>query len=320
MATELRCIASCVCYCRCQTYRMGEQESKGCTANLETQFLFDRVGDSAGTIHLGFYTTRDVLAGQELVSQYGEEYWKTINKQLISEHKKFFEYANPYTRKLERILFKRGVPLPAHPPDLWTTPEEEMFIPKLKPYPKLDEDDHSAAVWVDAAADAEQSGAFEVERILNKRRGEDGQTWYKVRNTNSSNPAQADRSAEVASFSFSGLRVLRVVSLGEMEASQQRAQRMDPRKEHSRLRGPRRGIQRRLRGQHSTFNEVHEETSQQRDRVAEEEVNTRHARRAGRVPASGNNVNFAQASPDHSLTRHTARPSGAHRLLSGPSV
>lgn len=177
---------------------MGEQEAKGCTANLETQFLFDRQGDASGTIHLGFYTTRDVLSGEELVSQYGEEYWKTINKQLIAEHKKFFDYANPYTRKLERILFKRGLPLPAHPPDLWTSPEEEMFVQKLKPYPKLDDDD-TAAVRPDAADAADDSGAFEVERILNKRRGEDGQTWYKVSSDQrADNPEYARCGAAVA--------------------------------------------------------------------------------------------------------------------------
>lgn len=57
------------------TYRVGESESKGSTSNLETQFLFVK-----GTIHLGFYTTRDVQPKEELVSQYGEDYWKTINK------------------------------------------------------------------------------------------------------------------------------------------------------------------------------------------------------------------------------------------------
>jgi hypothetical protein len=57
------------------TYRMGESEEKGKTANLETQFLFVK-----GTIHLGFYTTRDVAVKEELISQYGEDYWKTINK------------------------------------------------------------------------------------------------------------------------------------------------------------------------------------------------------------------------------------------------
>lgn len=110
-------------------------------------------------------------------------FFQTINKQLIAEHKKFFDYANPYTRKLERILFKRGVPLPAHPPDLWTSPEEELFVAKLKPYPRLDDDDSSSS-RPDAPDAADESGAFEVERILNKRRGEDGQTWYKVKQKN----------------------------------------------------------------------------------------------------------------------------------------
>lgn len=38
----------------------------------------------SGSIHLGFYTTRDVKVGEELVSQYGEDYWKTVNKQVRS--------------------------------------------------------------------------------------------------------------------------------------------------------------------------------------------------------------------------------------------
>ena len=56
-------------------YRAGEADAKGSTANLETQFVFLKENEQAhGTIHLAFYTTRHVHAGEELVSQYGEAY------------------------------------------------------------------------------------------------------------------------------------------------------------------------------------------------------------------------------------------------------
>ncbi len=56
-------------------YRAGESESKGSTANLETQFIFLKEDENTpGTIHLAFYTTKHVKAGEELVSQYGESY------------------------------------------------------------------------------------------------------------------------------------------------------------------------------------------------------------------------------------------------------
>lgn len=61
-------------------YRAGESEEKGSTANLETQFLFLK-----GTIHLGFYTTRDIEPKEELVSQYGTDYWQQINKSVEGE-------------------------------------------------------------------------------------------------------------------------------------------------------------------------------------------------------------------------------------------
>jgi len=156
------------------------------TANLETQFLFLKPSESeSGSIHLGFYTTRDVSVGEELVSQYGEDYWKTINKQLIAEHRKFYDYANPYMRKLERLAVKRGVALPERPPEIWSQPGEELFEPKPRPYPQLSDggDDGPSANGGgggDDSADGDEE-AFEVERILNRRVGDDGQLWYRVK-------------------------------------------------------------------------------------------------------------------------------------------
>jgi hypothetical protein len=176
------------------TYRMGEADEKGSTANLETQFLFVK-----GTIHLGFYTTRDVAVNEELVSQYGEDYWKTINKsvsrrrrgaelscvlifvvfvrllsdfrQLISEHKKFYDYINPYTRKLESLTYQHLHALPPTPPDSWQTSEEELFTEKLLPYPKL----------AGGEDDEEADGVAEVERILQMHTDWDGSVKYLVK-------------------------------------------------------------------------------------------------------------------------------------------
>jgi len=165
------------------TYRQGEEEFKGITANLETQFIFLKEPDQHSTIHLAFYTTRSVRAGEELISQYGENYWAVINKQLQGDHRQFYEYVEPYTRGLERLCLTRGVPLPSHPPANWTVPGEDLFTPKVKPYPPLsspaDDDGGSASGSDGGSGDAEE--AFEVERILNMRVDEEGQVWYKVK-------------------------------------------------------------------------------------------------------------------------------------------
>jgi hypothetical protein len=151
------------------TYRAGEEESKGSTANLETQFLFYQ-----GSIHLGFYTTRDIEPDEELISSYGEDYWKTVNKQLISGQMHYFNYANVYTRKLEQILVRHNLPLPPLPPYKWEG-EAERFEQKVLDYPNplragQEEEDVSG----------DQQEMYEVERILAKRVDSKG-AWYKVR-------------------------------------------------------------------------------------------------------------------------------------------
>jgi hypothetical protein len=214
-------------------YRQGEAEHKGISANLETQFIFLKEPDQPGTIHLAFYTTKAVRAGEELVSQYGESYCtllnpfnllddtrqdmamqqllsrscaddvshvvlcfarchvsvvfsagSVINKQLQSDHRKFFEYVEPYTRQLERLCLTNGVSLPSHPPSDWSVSPEDLFTPKVKPYPSLSSSSAASddeAGEEDAGSDADSEEAFEVERILNRRLGDDGQTWYKVK-------------------------------------------------------------------------------------------------------------------------------------------
>jgi hypothetical protein len=168
------------------TYRHGEEAAKGSSANLETQFLFRE-----GRVHLGFYTTIDVDEGEELVSQYGEAFWKTINKQLIAEHKKFFDYIEPYTRVLELTTVKAALPLPAHPPMRWDIDGEDKFSPKPRAYPHLESvapfslSSRKQLDGDDAAAYDE--GAHEVERILQMRTDDAGRKEYLVRWKHSSN-------------------------------------------------------------------------------------------------------------------------------------
>lgn len=149
------------------------------TANLETEYLFYN-----NSIHLGFYTTKDVQPGEELVSQYGEDYWKAINKHLIDWHSDYFAYIDPYTRKLEGLLYKKDGKLPDHPPDSWSNPADQLWAPKPLPYPsplpqnnmkKQHASSHSNALHAEEENEEgeeegeDEDGAYEVERILATR-------------------------------------------------------------------------------------------------------------------------------------------------------
>lgn len=106
-------------------------------------------------------------------------------RQLISEHKKFYEYINPYTRKLESLTYKHLKQLPAHPPDDWQTPEEELFVEKPLAYPKLGSPEEEEAT----------DGVAEVERILQMHTDSDGSVKYlvKVGRTHTETPTAAGR-------------------------------------------------------------------------------------------------------------------------------
>lgn len=84
-------------------------------------------------------------------------------------------------RKLERLAVKRGVALPERPPEIWSQAGEELFEPKCRPYPSLcDGGDDGTSASGDESGDGDEE-AFEVERILNRRVGDDGQLWYRVK-------------------------------------------------------------------------------------------------------------------------------------------
>ncbi len=90
----------------------------------------------------------------------------------------------PYTRQLERLCINRGVALPSQPPASWAVPGEELFVPKLKPYPSLspESEEEGASEGGNGGGDGEgDDSLYEVERIINKRMGDDGQLWYRVK-------------------------------------------------------------------------------------------------------------------------------------------
>jgi hypothetical protein len=89
---------------------------------------------------------------------------------LIGEHKKFYDYISPYTRKLEALTYRLQKQLPAYPPDDWQQEDEEIFREKPLPYPQL----------VNEASD-DEDGGHEVERILQMHTDWDGQVKYLVK-------------------------------------------------------------------------------------------------------------------------------------------
>ena len=74
-------------------YRLGEEGGAGSTANIDCHFLFH---SGPGPPRL-LRHARSVAAGEELVSQYGDDYWKTINSRLIDDHKALLRLRRPPT-------------------------------------------------------------------------------------------------------------------------------------------------------------------------------------------------------------------------------
>jgi hypothetical protein len=91
-------------------------------------------------------------------------------RQLIWEHKKYYRYISPYTRKLEKLIVDAGSPLPAEPPLRWDVPGEDLFEPKPLPYPPLNDED-----------DELEERVHEVERVLQMRIDDEGRKEYYVK-------------------------------------------------------------------------------------------------------------------------------------------
>ena len=110
-------------------YRLSEEGAPGSSANIDCQFLMHD-----GVVHLGFYAIRGIEAGEELVSQYGDDYWKTVQSRLIDEHQDYFAYASTYITHMTHVLTQHRIPLPAKPE--YCVETYRLFEHKPEPYPE----------------------------------------------------------------------------------------------------------------------------------------------------------------------------------------
>ena len=111
-------------------YRLTEDGAPGSSANLDCTFLFH-----GGMLHLAFYAIRPIEAGEELVSQYGDDYWKTINSRLIDDHKEYYEYVSCYIQHMAATLNTHNIPLPPKPD--YRVETYRLFEHKPEPYPDV---------------------------------------------------------------------------------------------------------------------------------------------------------------------------------------
>ena len=109
-------------------YRLTEDGAPGSSANLDCTFLFH-----GGMLHLAFYAVRRIEAGEELVSQYGDDYWKTINSRLIDDHKDYYDYTAAYIQHMQNTLRQHDIPLPPKPD--YRVETYRLFEHKPEPYP-----------------------------------------------------------------------------------------------------------------------------------------------------------------------------------------
>ena len=169
-------------------YRLTEDGAPGSSANLDCTFLFH-----GGMLHLAFFVTRPIEAGEELVSQYGDDYWKTINSRLIDDHKEYYEYVSCYCQHMARTLIAHNIPLPTKPD--YRVETYRLFEHKPEPYPDVsrlstvgsggggaggEREEDDPRYEVSAVLDHHPSSAMSpaaVTHYLVQWTGYDGNTW-----------------------------------------------------------------------------------------------------------------------------------------------
>ena len=170
-------------------YRLSEEGAPGSSANLDCTFLMHH-----GVVHLGFYVTRPIEPSEELVSQYGDDYWKTVQSRLIDEHKDYYDYASTYIHHMTHTLQQHRLPLPAKPE--YCVEQYRLFEHKPEPYPDwlggsgggghgLDEGEEEERYEVSQVLDHHPKhapSAAYVTHYLVQWTGYDGNTWESVDN------------------------------------------------------------------------------------------------------------------------------------------
>lgn len=97
--------------------------------NVEQKWVMD-----GGLPHLVFFTSRRVKKGEEIITDYGDGYWKALTAAIRNIQRRYMHYQANEIAKMEAYLTQRHIKLPDKPPAAIET--LERFQPKLLPYPR----------------------------------------------------------------------------------------------------------------------------------------------------------------------------------------
>ncbi len=121
--------------------------------NVKLLWIYDKIP------HMIFYSIEDIEAGDELIQDYGHEFWNIISKQLMNEHWRYHNYIFTYNQRLYDLCIQNQIKLPKQPSYLLEA--TKLFTDKSIDYPKK---------WVNFHSDKQ----VKVESILDKRADMDG--------------------------------------------------------------------------------------------------------------------------------------------------
>jgi hypothetical protein len=111
-------------------YRHSETiNGEGSSMNISPTFLFYQ-----GTVHIAFYAVRDIKQKEELISHYGDDFWRICTGQMLIDHREYYKYITQYNKKLIELCRKNNVPLPPKPDYLLE--RNHLFERKTIPYKK----------------------------------------------------------------------------------------------------------------------------------------------------------------------------------------
>jgi hypothetical protein len=112
-------------------FRRNELINDGCSCNT---FFMHVCKDNI--IHLLFGCNRAVKPGEELITSYGDQYWKSIQPTLINHHLNYQQYAVNYMRVLQEKCVEAGLTLPQKPHYAVETYPLFNQYNKILPYPE----------------------------------------------------------------------------------------------------------------------------------------------------------------------------------------
>jgi hypothetical protein len=139
----------------------GDGEDEAQLSNVKVLWVYDKLP------HLLFYATEDIEAGEELIQDYGHEFWSITSRQILVDQWRYHNYIIPYNKELTALCEELSIPLPKKPSYLLES--YKFFDHKPLSYPLK---------WKDSST---HDVRHRVERILDKRHTEGGGVQYLIK-------------------------------------------------------------------------------------------------------------------------------------------